>query len=254
MKWGFFSLTHISTLLLAVVITVGLYYLLRKASHNVQIAVLGVLSLSGIAAILFNLFKWGSPIEYLPLHLCSLTALILPFAVLTRNRIICNLSLLWSLGAILAVVVNNAQAEYEIFSLTFLFYYFPHVLEFAIPVLLFKLKLAKKDVKTIGWTVVITMSVFTLIHWANLWLNAYCVEKQLMDWAGNIVQVNYMYSIFPENPVMQVCYNLLPVPYWYMWLLLPVILIYLCLLYIPQLRQLYRERKQRKCPIAANGG
>jgi len=110
MKWGSFGLVHLTSL-----------------------------------AMVFNLVNWGSPLEYLPLHLCSLNALVLPFAVFTRNKTLGNLLLLWSLGALAAVVVNTAQADFEVFSATFCFYFFPHVLEFGIPILLFKLGLVEKD-------------------------------------------------------------------------------------------------------------
>ena len=75
MEWGNFSPTHIATLVLGAVIILGLYLLLRKASQKVQTIVLGVLSFSGIAAIIFNLVAWGEPLNYLPLHLCSINAI-----------------------------------------------------------------------------------------------------------------------------------------------------------------------------------
>ena len=86
MKWGSFGAAHLASLALAAALIIALYFLLRKASRPVQTAVLGVLSFSGIAAIIFNLVTWGSPLEYLPLHLCSLNALLLPIVVFTRNK------------------------------------------------------------------------------------------------------------------------------------------------------------------------
>ena len=106
LTWGTFGVTHLLSLALAILLNVGLYFLLKRRSRRVQLAVLGVLSFSGIAAILFNLLMWGSPLEYLPFHLCSLSAMLLPIAVLTRKRIPCNLLLLWSLGAFVALVLN----------------------------------------------------------------------------------------------------------------------------------------------------
>ena len=147
MIWGFFSITHIISLVLAAGIIVGLYWILKNKNIKTQTCVLGILSFSGIVAIIYNLVVWNSPFEYLPFHLCSLNAMVLPIAVFTRNKHLNNLLLLWSLGAILALVVNSAQANYEIFSWTFVIYYFPHVLEFGIPILMFKLNLAKKDVR-----------------------------------------------------------------------------------------------------------
>lgn len=116
MTWGFFSAAHIVSLVLAVGIIVALYFLLRKATSAVKIAVLGILSFAGIGAIIFNLVTWNSPLEYLPFHLCSLNAMVLPFAVFSKNKTLNNLLLLWSLGALVALIVNTAVSEAEILS------------------------------------------------------------------------------------------------------------------------------------------
>ena len=181
MKWGSFGVVHIATLLFAAAMIVGLYFSLRRASRKVQTLVLGVLSFSGIAAIVFNLVTWGSPLEYLPLHLCSINALLLPIVVFTRSKTGGNLLLVWCLGALAALVVNMAQAEYELNSWTFAFYYFPHVLEFGIPILLFKLGLIEKHPKYILSTIVITMLIYTGVHLANVGLNSYLAANNVLD-------------------------------------------------------------------------
>lgn len=243
MKWGSFGIVHLSSLVLAAAALICLYYLLKPATKRVQIWVLGVLSFSGIAAIIFNLVTWGSPLEYLPLHLCSLNAMVLPVAVFTRNKTMSNLLLAWSLGAVAALVVNTAQADYEIMSDVFCFYFFPHVLEFGIPVLLFKLGLVQKDPKCILSTLGITLVAYTLIHFVNLGINAYCLENQILDYAGNVIQVNYMYSLVPENPVFQLFYGIIPHTYWYMMLVFPIVAVYLLIVYFPQLRALVRKKE-----------
>ena len=245
MLWGFFGVVHITSLVIAAGIIVGLYFALRKASDKVQTIVLGVLSFSGISAVIYNLLMWNSPLEYLPFHLCSLSALVLPFAVFTKSKVLNNLLLLWGLGAVLAIVVNNAQANYEVFSWTFAFYYFPHTLEFGVPLLMFVLKKTEKDIKCILWTVLITLGALIVIHFINLGINRYCVDNNVLDWAGNIVQVNYMYTLFPENPVMQLFYNLIPYEFWYMLLCIPVALVYLSLVYLPEIIKAVRTRKTK---------
>ncbi len=237
MKWGSFGPVHLLSLAFAAAALVGLYFALKPASRKVQTLVLGILSFSGIAAIIFNLVTWDSPLEYLPLHLCSLNAMVLPVAVLTRNKTLNNLLLLWSLGAVAALVVNSAQAEYELFSDVFCFYYFPHVLEFGIPVLMFKLGLVKKDVKCIGSTLGITLVSYTAIHFVNLAINSYCADNNILDWAGNVIQVNYMYSLVPENPLLQLFHNWIPYEFFYMFLVLPIVTVYLLAVYAPQLRR-----------------
>lgn len=246
MLWGSFGIVHIASLIFSAGIIVGLYFILRKANDGTQTIVLGILSFSGIAAVTYNLIAWNSPLEYLPLHLCSLNALILPLAVFTKNKVLGNLLLLWALGAVLALVVNTAQANYKIFSWTFFFYYFPHTLEVAVPILMFALKWTEKDLKCIFWTVGITLFVTTAIHFINLGINQYCMEHDVLDWAGNIVQVNYMYTLRPENPILQLFYNLIPVPYWYLMLCIPVVLAYLALVYMPEIRKAIQGRKGRQ--------
>ena len=196
MVWGSFGITHIVTLVISVLLIIGIYLFLKNKEEKIQITVLGILSFSGIAAIIYNLLTWDSPLEYLPFHLCSLNALMLPIAVFTKNKTLNNLLLLWALGALLALVIYTAQADFEIFSWTFVFYYFPHTLELGIPILMFVLKLAKLDVKCVLSTIVITFISYTIIHFINVSINAFCLENNILNSSGEIIQVNYMYSIF----------------------------------------------------------
>lgn len=235
MLWGSFGTVHILSLLLGAGLIIGLFFLLRKRSAKVQTLVLGILSFSGVAAIVYNLIAWGSPYEYLPLHLCSLTAMVLPVAVFTRSKVLSNLLLLWSLGAVMALVVNTAQADFDVLSPTFFFYFFPHLLEFGIPILLFRLGLVKKDVKCVVSTLLITLCVYTLIHFANVLLNNYFATNEICNPSGAIVQVNYMYSIRPENPLLALFWSWFPHPYAYMLPVVLIVLIYLGLVYLKQI-------------------
>lgn len=241
MKWGSFGVVHISTLVLAAAIIFGLYFALRRASRKTQTVVLGVLSFSGIVAIIYNLVTWGSPIEYLPLHLCSINAILLPIVVFTRNKTLGNLLLVWCLGALAALVVNMAQAEYELASWTFAIYYFPHVLEFGIPILLFSLGIIEKHPKYILSTLAITMAIYTGVHLCNVGLNAWLAANNVLDYAGELIQVNYMYSIVPENPLLALFKQVIPYDYWYMYMIVPILAVYLGIVYLPQI---LRSRKK----------
>ena len=232
MLWGTFGAVHIVSLLISAAIIVGLYFLLKNRSEKVQRITLFVLSFSGIVAILYNLLKWNSPLEYLPFHMCSINALILPIAVITKNKVLGNLLLVWCIGALLALVVNFAQANYEIFSMTFVIYFFPHTLEFGIPILLFAFGLVKFKPKYVLTTVALTFVIYTGVHFINLALNEYCLANNILNPSGNLVQVNYMYSITPANPVLDLFWSWLPFPYWYMYFGLIIIAVYegvLCL-------------------------
>lgn len=244
MIWGTFSAAHIISLLAAVAIIVGLYFAIFKLSQKWQIIILGILSFSGIAAIIYNLVAWNSPIEYLPFHLCSINAILLPIVVFTRNKTLGNLLLFWSLGAVFALVLNTSMAEAELFSMPFNFFYFPHIFEFGIPIILFKLGIIKKDFKCIPSTLGITLGIFITVHFINLGLNAYCIANNVIDYAGNIIQVNYMFTMFHDNiPLLSTFYALIHYPFWYLLFVLPIIAIYLGVVYLKQIIGYFKEKK-----------
>ncbi len=242
MQWGSFGPVHLISLVLGAVITIALYFLLKHRSKTTQIIVLGILSFSGIAAIIYNLVTWGSPLEYLPFHLCSLNAMVLPFAVFSRNKYLGNLLLLWSLGALAALVLNTSVAEAEITSWVFVFYYFPHVLEFGIPLILFKLKLVELDKKCIWSTTAITLCSYIAIHFINLELIEYCGSLDLS------LSINYMFSISPDgNPLLMLFWQIIPYEFWYMLLCIPVAVVYLvCVYYAYDVYKLIRYGKNNE--------
>lgn len=178
MKWGTFTLTHIVTLILAAAMLTGLYFLLRKKAQKVQTGVLGALSFLGIAAILYELLAKGEPLANLPLHLCSINAMLLPFVVFTRNKTFGNLLLVWCLGALAALILNYDMTEASLFSWDVFFYYFPHVVEFGIPILLVLLGHVKKDPKCIVSTIGISMVIYTVVHFFEL------ADQQLLRGCG----------------------------------------------------------------------
>ena len=231
MKWGNFSFVHILSLILAILFNIAIYFLIRKKSKLTQLFVLTMLSFLGILAIIFNLIMWKSPLEYLPLHLCSLNALILPFCIIKQNDKLFNLLILWSLGAFIALIVNNSVSEANIFSLTFFFYYFPHVFECGIPLIMLKLKLVQLKRKYLFSTLFITFISYTIIHFINVLINSYCIKYNIVDNLGNIIKVNYMFSIYPDNPLLNLFYKIIPYSYFYMLLAFPIIAVYLLLIY-----------------------
>lgn len=231
MAWGTFTPTHIITLIISAMVIFALHHILKKHPEKVQRIVLFVLSLSGFAAIIFNLVFWNSPIEYLPLHMCSINAILLPIAVATKNETIGNLLLVWCLGALIALVANFVQGSFLLTDPAFWFYYVPHTFEFGIPILLFTLGIFHFKPKYIISTVGITLVIYTIVHFINLWINQYCIDNNLLDWAGNLIQVNYMYSVKPDaNPLLELFWSWNPKPYFYMFPTAVVVAIYeLCL-------------------------
>lgn len=243
MQWGFFSVTHIVSLVMVGVITVGLHFLLRNRSEKTQTVVLGSLSFLGIASIIYNLIAWNCPLENLPLHLCSFNAMVLPFVVFTKNKALGNMLLLWCLGAIAALVLNTEMAETELLGWPFFFYYFPHVVEIAIPLLMVSLGKVRKDPKCIFSTVGITMGLYTLVHFINLGLNKLFIAQDIRNLSGEIILSNYMYTVKPNNPLSDLFYGWVG-EYWHMYLALPILVVYLLLVYAPELLRLLKKKEE----------
>lgn len=242
--WGFFGIAHLISWPIAAAIIFGLYFLIRKRSEKTQRLVLAILSLSGIAAVIYNLLRWGTPLEYLPLHLCSINAILLPIALFTKNKTIGNMIVLWCLGALAAVLMNfYAESASDLFTARFLFFYLPHVLEFGIPIIAFKLGIIKLDYKTIPKTLILTAAIYTAVHFINVGLIEYTTKFNVTDTYGNPLHINYMYSMQHEGfPLLSTFWNLIPHSYFYMFLVFPIIFVYLAIVYLPQI---IKEKKAK---------
>ncbi len=248
-KWGSFTPLHIGTLILSVCIITALYFILKNKSEKTQKLVLFILSLSAPIAVLYNILVWGTKstiLEYLPFHLCSINAILLPFLVWKKSNFLGNLLPVYSVGAIAALVFNTFQADYAIFGHVFLMYYFPHTFEFAIPILMLALGLVKIKPKYIAPCLTTTFVMYTGIHFINVFLNKYLEAKQILDSAGNIIQVNYMYSLAPMgNPALEFFWSVIPYEYFYMLVTIPIFALVYALMNLGNIIKAVKARKEK---------
>ncbi len=245
--WGApFGIVHLITLAVAAVLIIGFYFLFKYLPERIRYIGLLALSLPGILGIIYNLIAWGSPLEYLPFHMCSIASILLPIAVISLNRHVGNLLLVWCLGSILALIFTDAQAGYEIPSAVFFIYYVPHVFEFAVTIYLFAFGYIKKDYKCIPVTVGLTVAIYTAVHLVNLALNHYCAVNNIVDYEGNVLTFNYMFSMTPTTSIFQLFWNILPYEYWYMYVAVVILVVYLVVLYLPQIIRAAKEKKAAK--------
>ncbi len=236
MTWGTFTPTHIATLALGVLASIILFYAIKNQSRKRQILVLFLLSLVCVAAVVYNILTGASPLESLPLTLYGLNMLLLPFAVLFRSKWLCNLLLLWSVGSWSALIVNGAIADVKLASVEFFVYFLSHLIGAAIPLILFTLRLVNRDFRTVKTTMIITVATYVAVHFINVAINT----SGLL--AGGVT-VNYLASLAPTNGLFNIFYLLIPSPFWYMVLCIPVLILYLGWWYFPELLE---DRKRRK--------
>ena len=223
--WGTFTPCHLISLAVVPLFGVLLFLLLRKRRALTQRIVLFLLSLVGPAAIVYNLVMWHSPLEYLPLHLCSFSALLIPFFLLTKNQTVGNALPVFALGALCALLLNHGMAMVDVPSWVFFFFYVPHMMEFLIPLLALSFGLIQTKKRYVFTTMLFFFVFYTMDFFVNLALNRYFVAADLRDWSGALLRVNYMFSISPDgNPVLEFLWKLIPHQYVYLLPLFPVIL------------------------------
>ncbi len=249
-KWGSFTPIHIASLVIAASMIVGLYFILKNKQEKTQKLVLFIISLIAPFAVIYNILVWGfqsTVLEYLPLHLCSINAILLPILVWRKSNFLGNLLPVYSVGAVAALVFNTFQAEYSIFDHVFAVFYFGHTVEFGIPMLMLALGLVKIKPKYIGYCLSTTFVLYTAIHFINILVNNYLAANNFLDSSGNVIWVNYMYSIAPMgNPALEFFWNLLPYEYFYMLSTLPLFALVYVLMNIGNIVRAVKEKKSKQ--------
>ena len=247
-QWGSFTPTHIISLVISVLIAIGIHFALRNRSDKVKTWVLFVLSLCGITSLVYDFVVWGIPsttLQYLPLHICAYNALLTPVLVLTKNKVLGNMLPLFATGAAIALLVNSIQAEYAILSFTFFSYYISHTMGACLPFLMISLGFIKPEPRYILPTAATTLGLYTVSHLANLAINAYLTSVNMLDWQGELIQVNYMFSIHPQgNPLLMLFWSIIPASYFYMLCALPIIALYFVLLNIRHIVAYFRRGRE----------
>ena len=144
MMEGFLGERHLVSLGIYLAFAFLLYLFLRKRSVRVRRTVLGILSFAGLPALVWYPLACGDLLRFLPLELCSFTALLLPAAVLTGDRKLNNVLLLWSFGSFCAILLNPLETAWSPGDTEFWMFYAPHAAEAAVPPLMFALGLAER--------------------------------------------------------------------------------------------------------------
>lgn len=188
------------------------------------------MSLLGWGAIIYNIFTSNNIYYDLPLQLCSINAMLLPFLVATNNKTLGNVMPIMAVGAFGAIILNFG-CDYSIFSFDFFFYYFPHMMEAAIPWLLVLLGKIKPELKYIWKSVFLIFIFYTF---------SYIMNSMIIKYTD--ASPNYMFCIGPENSILEILWNICPYEYWYMLLTFPIVVGLCCIYNIKNLIHLVKKK------------
>ena len=175
------------------------------------------MSLLGIVSLVYNLVSAENMVEALPLNWWSIAALLLPIAILTRGKLTTNILLLWSLSSIIRIFFKDIPNA-EWFNLTNSFEFVTDVIVAGFPILVFELNLAKRNQKTIKFSLFTSSVVYFCICIVNI-----------------VLKTNYMSSAEPTNGFLRFIYSFFYVPHWYMIITIPFLLFYLLWWYLPEI-------------------
>ena len=242
MNWNveLFNFWHIATLLFALILPIPLHFIMRNktekqkwlfmllfASLNLVIFIYRTVMISGEA--------WFNIWEELPLHLCNFGLFANVIAVAFKIKALyCFSYCFGSIGAFIAMVIPAYHfLGHPIYQLTVFFFFLQHALLFAFGVLLHSLGFIKFGLKEAVKTTVMLFGFAFIAHGANLLIAALGL--------GN---PNYLFTVDASvNALLNIFYGILPVPFLYLVLVLPIVLLVALGMSIPSL---IRKRKKIK--------
>ncbi len=244
-----FNLVFFMVVAVIILLTVGLYFLLRNKSEKVKIITLSSLSIFNI--VFFFIYKYWLSVDpeflivneldkfnwwaELPLQLCNISMFMIPVGLILKNDLIKSYIFFISpIAALMAVCFpETAFTNSSIFLLRNIGFYTTHGLIIILGINVGALKLYKPTYKgitkpliTAGILAVVMFIVNTILR------NTICP------------QANYFFTYQNELPILSTFYSLIPVPLLYEVLTVFIIVPY-CLLLV-FLINLFGKLKKKK--------
>lgn len=230
MSYELFGTFHIFTLVLSVITPFILWLTLRNRKDLTKRIVLLILSLIGVFYLFLEIFRDGNILYDLPIHLCALNGLLIPVVLITKNKTIGNMLLLWSFGALGALIFCFEVEMYTTNDLRSWTYFIPHYFQLTLPITIGILKIIDVDYRTIPKTMLYTFIAYTIVHITN---------KGFASLDSSLA-TNYMFSVWHQNNVfLSFFWKLCPYQYFYMLLLFPLTIVFVIIIYFKQFLNLF---------------
>lgn len=238
--WGAF---HLFTIIISILFPFILWLILKNKKESTKRIVLFIFAIFGVAILIYNFFDRKNYIYDLPLHMCSINGFLLPYVCLSKkNKTLGNLLMIWCVGALGALIFNFEVENMTTSDSRSWTYFLSHMIEFGLPIAIGLLKVVKLDYKNMVSTLILTFSIYTIVHFINVG-----IEKYFLVHLNQVVYPNYFFSMNHCNsPFLVFFWNILPYRYFYLLLILPLIFILFAIIYGHQIINVIKEKRNRK--------
>jgi uncharacterized membrane protein YwaF len=234
----YFSIQHLLNVLYIPAIVVAFYYIFRNKSEKTKTWALLGLSIFNIIIftinkfVLFRVFDDLEVLNELPLHLCNMNLILIPVALLTKNKLLMGYTYYVATIAAMAAILffDSRYVGVNVMTYSIFVYFFYHAVLVATPILLVMFGLYTPEKSQIINVIILLLCMATVMHGFNLFMRS----------TGLCTISNYFYTMGMEgNPVLELLMKLVPIPLVYYFPMIPALNGYAYLITIPFLNKNY---------------
>jgi uncharacterized membrane protein YwaF len=217
---------------------VAFYYIFRNKSEKTKTWALLGLSIFNIIIftinkfVLFRVFDDLEVLNELPLHLCNMNLILIPVALLTKNKLLMGYTYYVATIAAMAAIMffDSRYVGVNVMTYSVFVYFFYHAVLVATPILLVMFGLYTPEKSQIINVIILLLCMATVIHGFNLFMRS----------TGLCTISNYFYTMGMEgNPVLELLMKLVPIPLVYYFPMIPALYGYAYLITMPFLNKNY---------------
>ena len=203
----------------------------------------------------------GYILHGIPFTLCGLCSFLIPFTVLTKNKVVTNFIYFISLPSTILALAADGTITLPLSNFDFWGFVIPHTMYFVHIGLMMFFKYVKPEIKKLPTVLAAFCVMISIMHILNL----------LTMWlfpTGDAWTTNYIFTMYPGDRggppdyvispriILEQAWDILPVRYVYLYLLIPVLAVVCGLLSLPLIKKTTYKRffgrfKRKKAAMAA---
>lgn len=238
----YYNFWHLFILGLTVVLGVVLSLTLRKKSFKFRNNFMTALAIFNSIVYIFRvIWQWNEPWynfwEDLPLHLCGMTVIIFPLAMLIKGDLLKNFCyFISSAGGIMALITPTVHfMNVNVYQVTVVSFFLQHIIITLFGILLCTLGIFRPTVKGALKSIGILGLACVVCHIVNLLITHF-----------ELGVPNYMFTVdASSNALLSLAYSIIPVQLLYLVAFLPLLLVFAAVFYLPFLIKDIRHKKAK---------